>query len=263
VVESLQDKYPRDSVYLITTIKGYLNVSFNKVTGNILIISWDTESTGQLRTHLQNTDLNLVDCHHLENLAQRISQQKINIVIIIAGPDTNSATEIALNIRRESRVGLMFISSKYSIQQKIALLESGIDEYFEISVHPREFLAKLKNFLRHAQPSSRVRQYQRHVRLADWHFDFNERRITDPLDQKQNLSRSESKLLQTMVDHRGEVLSRDHLMQSVWRRPWHPNDRSIDALVAQLRKKLAAFGEASPYIKTLHGTGYLFIAPTK
>lgn len=238
-------------------------MSFNQVTGNILIISCDTESTSQLRTHLQNTDLNLIDCPHLENLPQRISQQKINIVIIIAGLDTHSSTEVALNIRSQSRVGLVFITSKYSIQEKITLLESGIDEYFEISVHPREFLAKLKNFLLHARPSSRVRQYQRHVRLADWHFDFNERRMTDPIGQEQKLSRSESKLLQTMVDHRDEVLSRDHLMQSVWRRPWHPNDRSIDALVAQLRKKLAAFGEASPIIKTLHGTGYLFVPPTK
>jgi len=238
-------------------------VSFNEVTGNILIISWDTESTSQLRSHLQKTDLIVVDSNHLENLPQRISQQKINIVIIIAGLDTSSATEIALKIRRQSRVGLVFISSEYSIEEKISLLESGIDEYFEISVHPREFLAKLKNFLRHTRPSSRIRQYQRHIRLADWHFNFNERRITDPLEQEQNLSRSESKLLQTLVDHRGEVLSRDHLMQSVWRRPWHPNDRSIDALIAQLRKKLAAFGHAAPTIKTLHGSGYLFVSPRK
>jgi len=62
-----------------------------------------------------------------------------------------------------------------------------------------------------------------------------------------------------LISHPGQVLSRDQIMNRIERKDWNPLDRTIDVLIARLRRKLAANQDDTAYINTAHGTGYVFV----
>ncbi len=74
------------------------------------------------------------------------------------------------------------------------------------------------------------------------------------------LTSAEARLLAIFVHHVGEVLDRNLLTRSICRREWSHNDRSIDVLVARLRKRIEHDPKSPEWIVTIHGAGYLFNA---
>jgi DNA-binding response OmpR family regulator len=78
---------------------------------------------------------------------------------------------------------------------------------------------------------------------------------------KLDLTISEFALLKEMIAHPGEVMERDQLMRNVFHRPWSYEDRSLDVLVARLRRKLEPAG-GSMRIGSVRGTGYVLSGST-
>jgi two-component system OmpR family response regulator len=66
--------------------------------------------------------------------------------------------------------------------------------------------------------------------------------------------------LATLIENAGQVLDRDQIMNRMQRRDWFPTDRTIDVLIARLRKKLGDDRLQPRFINTAHGTGYIFVA---
>ncbi len=100
---------------------------------------------------------------------------------------------------------------------------------------------------------------QNHLRRFEgWTLDMNRRELVSADGERQHLSAGEFQLLLTFVDHAGDIMSRDALMGQVRNREWFPDDRYIDVLVGQLRKKLGERASTARLIRTIHGAGYLF-----
>ena len=107
-----------------------------------------------------------------------------------------------------------------------------------------------------------IQQSQRkrnHLRTFDgWSLDLNKRELTSPDGHPIQLSAGEYQLLLAFMEQAGEVMNRDQLMNRIRNREWFPDDRYIDVLVGQLRKKLGERAANAKIIATIHGTGYLF-----
>ena len=88
-------------------------------------------------------------------------------------------------------------------------------------------------------------------------------RCRDPQGAVRELTTSEFNLLALFVQKPGRVLSRDELMDLLKGHDWTPMDRSIDALVARLRKKLEPDSERPQLVKTVRGIGYVFAGSVK
>jgi DNA-binding response OmpR family regulator len=107
-----------------------------------------------------------------------------------------------------------------------------------------------------------IQQQQRrknHIRFFEgWQLDLNKRELTSPEGDAATLSAGEYQLLLAFMEKAGEVMNRDQLMNRIRNREWFPDDRYIDVLVGQLRKKLGERAANAKIIATIHGTGYLF-----
>jgi two-component system, OmpR family, response regulator len=96
--------------------------------------------------------------------------------------------------------------------------------------------------------------------FAGWSLDETTRDLLNPAGQRVDLTSSEFDLLMAFVRHPGQPLSRSALLGVLRGRQWTYFDRSIDTLVARLRKKLDDGSDRSPLIRSVRGIGYVFCA---
>ena len=96
-----------------------------------------------------------------------------------------------------------------------------------------------------------------------WTLDLNKRELLSPDGMIESMSAGEFNLLLALISNASEALTRDQLMNRIRNREWYPDDRYIDVLVGQIRKKLKNHSPDIKFITTIHGTGYLFAPEVK
>ena len=128
----------------------------------------------------------------------------------------------------------------------------------------RPELAAIDNVVRRREleiPStSSVEPVERLFLFAGWALDETTRELNGPIGQRVDLTSSEFDLLLAFVRQPGQALSRDALLGTLRGREWRYFDRSIDTLVARLRKKLAGGADRPPRVRSVRGVGYIFCA---
>jgi len=105
-----------------------------------------------------------------------------------------------------------------------------------------------------------VEPSERLYRFAGWALDETTRDLLSPAGQRVDLTSSEFDLLMALLRHPGQPLSRAALLGVLRGRQWTYFDRSIDTLVARLRKKLDDGADRPPLIRSVRGIGYVFCA---
>jgi DNA-binding winged helix-turn-helix (wHTH) protein len=96
--------------------------------------------------------------------------------------------------------------------------------------------------------------------FAGWTLEETARDLVSPAGRRVDLTSSEFDLLLAFVRQPGQALSRDVLLGTLRGREWRYFDRSIDTLVARLRKKLAGGTDRPPLVRSVRGIGYIFCA---
>ena len=190
--------------------------------------------------------------------AALVVEKNVDICLIDIRLPGLDGLDVTHEIRAVSSVGIILVTGKDELVDKIVGLESGADDYVTKPFETRELLSRVKNVMRRTKESKNVSNSPTRWTFGDWVLDANKRTLTDPDEKVVALSEGEHQLLLTMVENCGQVMTRDHLMQTIRNRDWHPDDRYVDVLVVKLRQK---FKEKSPdeiFISTVHGKGYLF-----
>jgi len=136
-------------------------------------------------------------------------------------------------------------------------LELGGDDYITKPFSPRELVARIRTVLRglgHNASGSEV------LRLGDLEIDFLS--MTVQVGGRCVLTTvREFRLLEYLATHRGRVLTRDQLLDAVWKETPFVTPRSIDVYVRRLREKIERDPGQPQYLKTLRGIGYRFEVP--
>jgi DNA-binding response OmpR family regulator len=177
------------------------------------------------------------------------------IDIKLPGQDGLSLTH---EIRNVSAVGIILVTSKDELVDRIVGLESGADDYVTKPFEMRELLSRVKNVIRRTSDARSASSQSIMWTFRDWTFDVSKRCLVQPDGESISLSEGEYQLLLVMVAHCGQVMTRDQLMQKIRNREWHPDDRYVDVLVVKLRQKFKKESPDTTFIATIHGQGYLF-----
>jgi len=175
---------------------------------------------------------------------------------------------VARQVRERSRIPIIMVTGKGDMIDRVVGLELGADDYIAKPFHLREVLARVRAVLRRSVPAVGAAEAAssggRGVLCFDrWRMDLDRRELTDAGGVSANLTTGEFGLLEVFVQHPNRVLSRDQIMDLLKGHEWSPLDRSIDNLVARLRKKIEVAPDAPALIKTVRGLGYLFVTPVR
>lgn len=224
----------------------------------VVIVEDEPITRAQLEAHFQDAGFTTECREDGEDLAEVVDGASADLVLLdIKLPGTDGLT-LTRELRAVSDVGIILVTSRQDQVDRIVGLESGADDYVTKPFDPRELVSRARNLLRRVQ-AQRQQLVRGHLRHFDrFTLDLNRREVVDEDGTNVHLSAGEFQLLLTFVEHAGEVMSRDRIMNRIRNREWYPDDRYIDVLVGQLRKKLGESASTARLITTIHGTGYLF-----
>ncbi len=156
-----------------------------------------------------------------------------------------------MKTRTETReIPIIMLSARSEEVDAVRGLETGADDYVVKPYALKELMARVRTQLRRARPSSTGQT----LTYQDISLDTLEHRVSRN-DQALKLGPTEYRLLMTLIERPGRVFSRDQLLDLVWGRDIHVDDRTVDVHVARLRKALMQYGGADP-IRTVRGVGY-------
>lgn len=152
------------------------------------------------------------------------------------------------------------VSGRGNVTDRVVGLEIGADDYVVKPFEPRELVARVRAVLRrHSSSSARnLQTIGQNVEFGEWIADFNACTLTHTDGSIETLSASEASLLKVFVESAGRVLSRDQLLDSTVGHHEGPFDRSMDARISRLRKKLRDDPKTPRLIRTVYGAGYVF-----
>ena len=184
---------------------------------------------------------------------QRFAEHRPSLVILDVLMPELDGVDVCRELRKQSSVPILFLSSKDEEIDRIIGLEIGGDDYVTKPFSPRELVARVKALLRRAQPNNDSDSDSAPITAGLLQLDCE---AFDARWNKQRLvlTATEFGILSTLARHPTKVFSRDALMQQAY--PGHRvvSDRTIDSHVRRLRDKLRKVG-ANP-IQTVHGVGY-------
>jgi two-component system phosphate regulon response regulator PhoB len=156
-----------------------------------------------------------------------------------------------------SATPIIFLTAKTAEADRVKGLELGGDDYITKPFSPRELVARVRSVLRGVRQPATVPEV---LRVGDLTVDASS--MTVQVDGKVILTTvREFRLLEYMASHLGRVLTRDQLLDAVWKETPFVTPRSIDVYVRRLREKIEADPRHPRYLKTLRGIGYRFEEP--
>lgn len=223
----------------------------------ILLVEDDARLAELTAEYLSRNDLNVSIEPRGDTAEARILAEQPDLVILDVMLPGKDGFEVCRAVRPQYRGVILMLTARDEDFDQILGLEMGADDYIAKPVQPRVLLARIKALLRRlpapGEPAGeseamifgqfRISQATRTATLGGTSID---------------LTTAEFDLLWLLATHAGNVLSRDDLLQELRGIGFDGLDRSIDARISRLRKKLNDDPENPTRIKTVRGKGYLF-----
>lgn len=179
------------------------------------------------------------------------------IFIDLALPD-GDGFDLARELQIGSDAGIIFVTRRDADIDRIVGLELAGDHYVTKPVDLRELLARARSLLRRRKLDREAARRSTTARFGQFIIDLLRRELATLNGEPIRLTRGEFDLLAALVGADGRPLSRDYLIEVVSNRQGEVDARTVDALVARLRRKLAEAGavQRDGMIATVSGVGY-------
>lgn len=229
-------------------------------SSTVLVVDDDPDVTDLLEAYLESEGYVVHKAPSALQMWEVIEHHPVDLVLLdIKLPDGNGF-DLTKEVRAKTDAAIIIISKKRENVDQIIGLELGADDYVVKPFDPRNLLARIRSVLRRYSPSSPQEQAEavQTVAFGSWTFNPATYRLLSAAGEETTLSSSESALLSHLLQNAGQVLSRDDLTVAISGRNWEYMDRTIDILIARLRKRIEPNPARPTVIKTVRGAGYVF-----
>ena len=225
---------------------------------NLLIIEDEPITRSQLAAFFEKEGFKVFVRADADGVVELVANENIELCLMDINLPGKDGLTLTRELRASSDVGVILVTGKDEQIDRIVGLESGADDYVVKPFDRRELLSRVKNLLWRVRAQEKQKEKGSKRTFEGWSLDLNKRELATPDNEIQQLSAGEFHLLLALIEGAGKVMTRDQLMNKIRNREWYPDDRYIDVLVGQVRRKFRRFAPGVTFITTIHGTGYLF-----
>ena len=227
----------------------------------VLLVDDDAKLRKLLREYLEGYGLHILTLADGLSVAKTIREESPDMIILDIMLPKLDGLEVLKEIRMEFSVPVIMLTAKGEDADRIVGLELGADDYLPKPFNPRELLARIKAVLRRLPDRDRSKaRRDEDMFIEAGGLMLNKAKQTLLVEDKEvELSSTEYKLLEALMENPNKVMSRDQLMNLARGRDFMAFDRSIDVHISKLRAKLEPDPRSPQRIKTVWGTGYMFV----
>jgi two-component system, OmpR family, response regulator len=229
---------------------------------HILVVDDDSAIRALLRDSLEPEGFRVSEAGDSAAMHAMLSAGHIDLVTLDLMLGGENGLNLARDIGKDHGIPIVMITGKSDMIDRIVGLELGADDYIAKPFHPREVVARIRAVLRRKGPApasqSAVLAKTERLAFEDWIMDLGRREVVSKHQATLALTTAEFNLLELLARRPQRVHSRDTIMDLLKGHDWSPFDRSIDALVSRLRRKIEIDPENPRLLKTVRGVGYIF-----
>jgi DNA-binding response OmpR family regulator len=230
----------------------------------ILIVEDEPRLRALLRLYLEREGYEVADAGDGRAALEAFDADGADLVILDLMLPRMQGETVLEALREKGDVPILITSAKRSDAERIAGLRMGADDYLAKPFNPHELTARVAAVLRRTSPRADLEQGTLSLGGGRLLLDRATRRyVLDPANgaaPSGRLTPGEARLLGALARHPGAVLTREHLLEAVARRPEEVYERVVDVHVANLRRKLGDDAGKPWLIETVPQAGYRLVA---
>lgn len=222
----------------------------------ILVVEDDPAILKGLEAALQEEHYEVLKAMDGEKCHQIVKGEKLDLIILDIMLPKKHGFDVCRDLRKEGfDTPILILTSKKEEMDKVLGLELGADDYVTKPFSIRELLARVKVLLRRkAQIKREIDEYS----FGNVHVDFK-KQIASKNKEAIKLSTKEFEVIKYFIQHEGEVVTREMLLDDVWGYENFPTTRTVDNYILSLRKKIEDNPNNPKYLITIHTAGYKFV----
>lgn len=187
-----------------------------------------------------------------EEAFQKVRHSEFDLIILDVMMPKLDGWETLKKIREVSNVPIIMLTAKGTVQDKVTGLSSGADDYLVKPFDGAELIVRVQALLRRANLNNKEDDILKYKGIG---ID-KAARVVKYQDQPINLTQTEFDILESLIQNKGKVLTREQLVEIVWGLEFQGEDRTVDSHIKNLREKLKSAGIDKSFIKTVWGIGY-------
>lgn len=190
---------------------------------------------------------------------EKIRAEPWDLVVLDVMMPRKDGLTVCQELRAEgNNVPVLFLTARGALDDRVAGLEAGGDDYLPKPFSLRELLLRVAAILRRGQSYNDSVELSAQLEFAGSRIDFRNYKGTDRDGAEHNLTHKEAMILKTLCDRDGEIVSREEILETVWGYEVFPSTRTIDNFIVRLRKRFERDPEQPKHIHTVRGVGYRF-----
>ena len=227
----------------------------------VLIIDDDKKLQKILKEYLEEDEFNVLSMYDGIDCLGIIDLESPDIIILDIMLPGCSGLDVMRKIKQKYNLPVILLTAKGEETDRIVGLELGADDYLPKPFNPRELVARMRAVMRR-NVFDGSNDYEKYDDLPIIVGDLLLNRAKQSVfvgSKEVELSLTEFKILEVLMRNKNIILSRDRLMNLAMGKNFMAFDRVIDVHVSNLRTKLGVELNSPQYIKTVRGTGYMFV----
>ena len=223
----------------------------------ILIVEDEQNIVDILKFNLQKEGFDTLEAYDGQQGLELAEREKPDLILLdLMLPEMDGFT-VCRRIRQTSQVPILMLTAREEEVDKVLGLELGADDYITKPFSPRELMARIKANLRRMVEEPLKKASNPLFKAGDLEVDpvqYEVRRAGDALE----LTLREFELVKFLLEQKGQIFTRENLLEKVWGYEYYGDVRTVDVTVRRLREKLEREPSRPEYILTKRGVGYYF-----
>ena len=229
------------------------------MTNNVvLIVDDDKKILELLKAYFIKDSFTVLTSSDGNEAVLEIKRHKPDIVILDLMLPGIDGFEVLKRVRKDSNVPIIMLTARDEETDKLIGLEIGADDYIAKPFSPKEVVARAKVVLRRVKAGGQ--DVPQELKIGEITVDLKKHEVTKG-GQKIDLTPIEFKIFEFLCQNSGQVFSRLQLIEKVLGYEFEGYERTVDAHIKNIRKKIEANSQKPEYLVTVFGVGYKLIAP--
>jgi len=222
----------------------------------ILIVEDEEDMLRGLRFNLEARGYEVLVARDGEQGCELALKERLDLVLLDLMLPKRDGYEVCKSIRKaKPDLPIVMLTARSQEEEVVLGLKLGADDYVKKPFGVAELVARIEAVLRRSRATDESLGC---VEIGDVAVDF-EKHTARKGDEPLELTPKEFEILRHFVRNRGEVVTRDSLLDAAWGYSSYPNSRTVDAHIVKLRQKIEEDPHHPRHLLTVHGVGYKFI----